>query len=87
MTVIIEENGNGDPHSNPGGVYIFLCDNVLGKDMNPLLYSHLQHHNNTTIKTHEGKRRNEGRKKTSLQLYLPLTLFVRFRKGCSKVCM
>ena len=35
-------------------------------------------HSDTTIKTQEGKRR-----KTSLQLYLPLTLFVRF--ACERV--
>ena len=37
-------------------------------------------HSDTTIKTHEGKRRNEGRKKTSLQLYLPLTLLQGFER-------
>ena len=36
-------------------------------------------HSDTTIKTQEGKRR-----KTSLQIYLPLTLFVRFEKGYSR---
>ena len=30
-------------------------------------------------------RRNEGRMKTSLEKYSPLTLFVRFGKGCSRV--
>ena len=46
-------------------------------------------HSDATIKTHEGKRRNEGRmiktqegrrKKTSLEKYSPLTLLQRFEK-------
>ena len=41
-----------------------------------MLYSHLQHHNDTIIKqTHEGKRR-----KTSLTTYLPLTLLQGFER-------
>ena len=35
-------------------------------------------------KMQEGRRMKEESRKTSLQLYLPLTLFIRFRKGCSK---
>ena len=38
-----------------------------------MLYSHLQHHNDTTVKTQEGRRM-----KTPLTIFLPLTLFVRF---------
>ena len=52
-----------------------------------MLYTHLQHHNDTIIKqTHAERRRklirrsNKRRGKTSLQIYLPLTLFVRFEK-------
>ena len=37
-------------------------------------------HSDTTIKTHEGKRRNEGRKKTSLEKYSPLTLLQGFER-------
>ena len=58
-----------------------------------MLYSHLHHHSASQrhnikdrrmnkrrmIKTHEGRRR-----KTSLEKYSPLTLFVRFEKGCSR---
>ena len=37
------------------------------------------------IKTHAGRRRNDKRRrKTSLTIFLPLTLFIRFRKGCSR---
>ena len=38
-----------------------------------LLYCHLQHHNDTIIKTQEDFFR---------KIFVPLTLFVRFRKGC-----
>ena len=31
------------------------------------------------------RRKDERRRKTSLTIFLPLTLFVRFRKGCSRV--
>ena len=72
-------------------IYIYIAPLVM------LLYSHIcrftstymhiymwnnsQRHNDKDArrKTHEGRRR-----KTSLQLYLPLTLFVRVRKGCSR---
>ena len=37
-------------------------------------------HSDTTIKTHEGKRRNEGRMKASLQLYLLLILLKEFER-------
>ena len=40
-----------------------------------VIFWFMQQHNDTTIKTQEGRR-----KKTSLQLYLPLTLFVRFER-------
>ena len=40
-----------------------------------LLYTHLPYHNDSIIKTQEGRRR-----KTSLTTYLPLTLFVRFER-------
>ena len=46
-----------------------------------LLYSHLQHHNDTIIKI-------DARRKTQEDFFnniLPLCLFVRFRKGCSRV--
>ena len=44
------------------------------------LNSHLQHHNDSTIKTQD----KDARMKTSLTTYLPLTLFVRFEKGYSR---
>ena len=59
-----------------------------------LLYSHLQHHNNTIIKQTQGQRRkkkgrrnegrrNEGRREDFFNNILPLTLFVRF--ACERV--
>ena len=47
-----------------------------------VIYIIIQHHNDTIIKQTQGQRRKkEGRRrKTSLQLYLPLTLFVRFER-------
>ena len=46
-----------------------------------LLYTHLPYHNDSIIKqTHEGKRRKKRRKKTSLQIYLPLTLLQGFER-------
>ena len=53
----------------------------------PLLYSHLQHHNDTTIKTHAWWITQEERtqeqlrcRKTSLTTYLPLTLLQGFER-------
>ena len=44
----------------------------------------MQHHNDTTTKTDAWRITQEGRRrKTSLQIYLPLTLFVRF--ACERV--
>ena len=40
-----------------------------------LLYSHVQHHNDTTIKTQKGRH-----KKTSLEKYSPLTLLQGFER-------
>ena len=37
-------------------------------------------HSDTTIKTHEGRRRKKRSRKTSLQIYLPLPLFVSVSK-------
>ena len=37
-------------------------------------------HNDTTINMHEGKRRNEGRMKASLEKYSPLTLLQGFER-------
>ena len=45
-----------------------------------LLYSHLQHHNNTIIKTDARRKTQEGRRETSLQIYLPLTLLQGFER-------
>ena len=48
-----------------------------------VLYSHLQHHNDTTIKTQEGRHMKEGRrKKTSFQIYFTSHFIARVRKGC-----
>ena len=59
-----------------------------------MLYSHLPYHNDSIIvktdahrKTHEERKQEGRRRKTSLQKYSPLTLFVRVRKGCWRVCM
>ena len=41
-----------------------------------MLYSHLQHHNNTIIKQTQGQRR----KKTSLEKYFPVTLLQGFER-------
>ena len=49
-----------------------------------MLYTHLPYHNDSIIKTHAERRTNKGRMKASLTTYLPLTLFVRFQKGCSR---
>ena len=46
-----------------------------------LLYAHLQHHNDTIIKTDAGRKTQ----KYFFNNILPLTLFVRFRNGCSRV--
>ena len=53
-----------------------------------MLYSYLQHHNDTIIKqTHEVIKMQEGRrKKTSLTTYLPLNL-LQGSKGLFTVCM
>ena len=41
----------------------------------------MQHHNNTIIKqTQEGRRKKKQSRKTSLQIYLPLTLLQGFEK-------
>ena len=46
-----------------------------------MLYSHLQHHNDTIIKQTQGQRRKKkGRMKTSFQIYLPLTLLQGFER-------
>ena len=48
----------------------------------------MQHHNDTIIKTHEGQRRTKEGRKTQEDFFtsiLPLTLFERVRKGCSRV--
>ena len=45
-----------------------------------VIYTFMQQHNDTTIKTQEGKRRKKRRKKTSLQLYLPLILLQGFER-------
>ena len=47
----------------------------LSTSLQVLLYSHLQHHNDTTIKTQEGRH-----KKTSLEKYSPLTLLQGFER-------
>ena len=55
-----------------------------------MLYSHLQHHNDTIIKQTQVQRRkkkgrrNEGSRKTSLSIILPLIFICKFQKGCSK---
>ena len=53
-------------------IYIYICVCVL--------YSHLQHHNDTTIKTQEWRHR-----KTSLEKYSTSHFIARVRKGCSRV--
>ena len=56
-----------------------------------MLYAHLQHHNDAIIKTQWQRRNdkdaviNDAGRKTQEDFFnniLPLTLFVRFRKGC-----
>ena len=47
-----------------------------------VLYTHLQHHNDTITKTQWQRCRKEGSGRLLYNI-LPLTLFVRFRKGCS----
>ena len=61
-------------------IYIYICCIVTYVDshLHTCTYICRIIHSDTTIKTLEGKR-----KKTSLQLYLPLTLFVRF--ACERV--
>ena len=54
-----------------------------------VIYTFMQHHNDTTIKTHEGKRRNEGRMKEDtgriLYNYIYLSVFIsRVSKGLFK---
>ena len=58
------------------------------------IYMFMQHHNDTIIDRHtmiksQNKRHTQERRrrKTSLWNILPLTLFVRFRKGLLKVCV
>ena len=61
-------------------LYVNMCECHYGviRKYVPLLHTHLQHQNDTVNKqTHA-----ERRRKTSLTIFLPLTLFVRFRKGC-----
>ena len=48
-----------------------------------VLYCHLQHDNNTIIKT-DAMIMTDARRKTSLQKYLPLTLLQGFEKGYSR---
>ena len=46
-----------------------------------MLHSHLQHHNDTIIETDARRKTQEGRrKKTSLTIYLPLTLLQGFER-------
>ena len=56
-----------------------------------MLYSHLQHHNDTIIIKTDARRkigrRNEGRMKTSLTIYSPLSLYCKGSKGLFNVCM
>ena len=62
--------------------YVHFRINTLGKGMNPLtsqlLYCHLQHHNDTIIKTHTGK---------LLYKYIYLSLYCKGSKRLFKVCV
>ena len=49
------------------------------------IYTHLPYHNDSIIETDARRKRQGGRRrKTSLTIFLPLTLSVRFEKGCSR---
>ena len=45
-----------------------------------VIYTFIQHHNDTIIKTHEGRKQEGRRKKTSLELYSPHTLLQGFER-------
>ena len=60
------------------GKLLVFDKNTWNHDCMLMLYCHLQHHNDTIIKTQEG---------FFIKIYVPLTLFVRVRKGLLKVCV
>ena len=70
--------------------WLVITDMVVSCNCYIVIYTFMQHHNDSTTKTNACRKTQEWRtherrhRKTSLQIYLPLTLLQGFEKGYSR---